>query len=193
VSDTIRAFIAVDASEGVQKELCQLIRPWRDYPKAIRVVKPEQLHLTLKFLGNITDTQKEEVIQVLETVAAHHKPWDLEFKGLGAFSSWARPHVVWIGVGEGSQEVKALAGDVEKQLSQKGFAKEERSFQVHLTLGRVKFPRLPQELSDTIQQSLEFKTSITPVKAIYLYRSHLSSEGPRYECLKAIPLKRSSV
>ncbi len=104
----------------------------------VRWAKPENVHLTLRFLGNVREEVLGDLHAALEEVCAGHAPFEVELAGLGAFPSARRARVLWTGVGAGFEELGSLAADLDEALSPLGFKREERPYTPHLTLGRVR-------------------------------------------------------
>ncbi len=104
----------------------------------IRWVRPENVHLTLKFLGDVSEDDLDRVAEALELVRLRHAPFEAGLSSFGAFPSTRRARIVWAGIGEGSERLRALARDVEASLEPLGFEREDRAFVPHLTLGRAR-------------------------------------------------------
>ena len=134
----IRSFIALDLPEGLKKELETLLFSLKKCGADVKWVHPANLHLTLKFLGDVTPDRLPLVKERLTAVAARQKPFFIHCAGLGGFPDLERPRVLWAGADQGESELKTLAASVEAEMSGVGFAKEERDFAAHLTVGRVK-------------------------------------------------------
>jgi len=147
------------------------------------------MHLTLKFLGNITEEERDQILEVLDGVSLKNSPFKMRVGGIGAFPNWAKPRVLWIGVPEGHDKVECIASGIEDGLSKRGFAREERKFSSHITLARLKAPRFTKELAEALKTEQGYEAGTVQVKTITFYRSHLSSSGPEYEALAHIPLR----
>lgn len=146
-------------------------------------VASDNLHLTLKFLGGVEPDRMERVATALATAAAGGTPFDLALRGLGAFPSPTRPRVIWAGVARGGAELAALAGEVEKLLAPVGFAREERPFSAHVTLGRVREPRRDPALATALGAAATREYGGFRVESVALMRSDLSPRGARYSVL----------
>ncbi len=154
-------------------------------------VAPENLHLTLKFLGGVEPARLERVAEVLAPAAAVAAPFELALRGLGAFPSSARPRVVWAGVQTGGDAVAALAARVEAALSPLDFPREDRPFSAHVTLGRVREPRGDPALTAALVAGAATDFGRFQVERMALMRSDLSPRGARYTALAAWALGRS--
>ncbi len=133
----MRTFIALDLDKPLKETLAGLVCRLRRQGGDIRWIRPEGMHLTLKFLG---ETREETVVKIknaLAVLARRHKPFCLSFVGTGTFPPGNRARVLWVGISE-SVQLKALQEDLEREMERLGFPSEERGFHPHLTLGRVK-------------------------------------------------------
>lgn len=181
---TIRAFIAISLSSEItaqlEKVILHLKGALKDVP--IRWVPPGNIHLTLKFLGNIPLEDVTALQGALQTQADKCSGFEIKLAGLGAFPNLRRPRVLWMGV-DAPPELFALQQGIEDELSRLGYAREEKKFSPHLTLGRVSqnihardYPRINQALT---QWSTEAFGSLR-VAGVDLYRSDLQPSGARY-------------
>ena len=133
----MRTFVAVFPPRRVREELS---RAARDLPasKGFHLIGPEKLHLTLKFLGDVAEDDLRRVKQALEPLREGHEPFEVSTSGFGAFPSERRARILWAGVGEGSEPLRAVAQHVEDLLEPAGFDREKRPYVPHLTLGRAR-------------------------------------------------------
>ncbi|HVD44056.1 MAG TPA: RNA 2',3'-cyclic phosphodiesterase [Rubrobacter sp.] len=133
----MRTFVAVFPPPAIREAL---LRAARDLPasKAFRLIGPEKLHLTLKFLGNVAEDDLSRVAQALEPLRQRHEPFEVSISGFGAFPSERKARILWAGVGEGSEPLRAVALSVEDLLEPAGFGREQRPYVPHLTLGRAR-------------------------------------------------------
>jgi len=133
----VRTFVAVFPTPAIREAL---FRAARDLPasKAFRLIGPEKLHLTLKFLGNVAKDDLSRVAQALELLRERHEPFEVSISGFGAFPSERKARILWTGVGEGSEPLRAVALSVEDLLEPAGFGREQRPYVPHLTLGRAR-------------------------------------------------------
>jgi RNA 2',3'-cyclic 3'-phosphodiesterase len=133
----VRTFVAVFPPPEVREAL---IGAARELPVTgkVRWVRPANVHLTLKFLGEVSEDALVRVAEALEPVRLRHHPFEVEFSGFGAFPSARRARILWAGISEGSDRLRALARDVEVSLESLGFEREDRAYVPHLTLGRAR-------------------------------------------------------
>ncbi len=134
----IRAFIAVDLPAAVRQEVGSLQSELRTSGADIKWVGVENLHLTLKFLGDIEENQVQTLTEALHPIMGTTALFALQLEGVGAFPKMTSPRVLWVGVTDGQQETVRLAQTVEQTCTQLGFPSEDKPFSPHLTIGRVR-------------------------------------------------------
>ena len=195
----MRSFIAVELSKEIRKELAGLEDKLKTVGADVKWVRPEKIHLTLKFLGNIyeerlgqvktvNESKLDQVKAALNNVSLKHKPFKISLFKLGCFPRLEHPRVIWVGIDAGCAEIEAIAGELEEELEKLGFPKEKRSFSAHLTLGRVRSPKGRKELVEKIK-ALDIKSSaLMEVSELILFKSTLTSSGSIYT-----PLHQSSL
>jgi 2'-5' RNA ligase len=196
MKSVIRAFIAIDLSSETQLKLEQVSAHLRESLKdiPIRWVQVENIHLTLKFLGDVSLSNLEVLQKMLNSEVAGHVPFEISVGELGAFPNPRQPRVIWIGV-EGPSELKAVQYGIETQMERLGYAREERPFSPHLTLGRVSRNISSQDLRRIGELLDVYKVGFlgaTQVKTINLYKSDLRPGGAVYTCLFSAPLSTPS-
>lgn len=188
----IRAFIAIDLPGDLQRRLDQvsdIVRGCIDRP-VVRWVPAANLHLTLKFLGDVSVSNLNLLKEVLTAVALDHKGFEFGVGGLGAFPSSRRPRVIWVGI-EAPGELSNIQIALESRLARLGYAPEERPFSAHLTLGRVARTAVPQDvqrISQCLQTTKIGYLGSVRVHQIHLYRSDLDANGAEYTCLYSASL-----
>ncbi len=186
--ERVRSFVAILLNEEVRAAIAAEITRLRPLGPRVSWVAPPNLHLTLKFLGELPPPALEEVKDALAEAVAGASPFTLHFYGLGAFPGMARPRVLWVGVAEGGQAAQALQARLEAALTRRGFAGDTRSFSPHLTVGRVREPRGLAELQQAMARAARMDFGRLDVQALSLMRSDLSPAGARYTELRAFPL-----
>jgi 2'-5' RNA ligase len=186
----MRCFVALDLPGGVRTALGGTQAPLRAAaPRAdVRWVAPAGVHLTLKFLGEVTDERRDAVRAALEGVTRGAAPIELACAGLGVFPGPARPRVVWAGITGGLRDLGVLAVAVERILAPLGFPPERRPFRGHATLGRVRSPRSVAVLVRALEREARTEFGSWTASEIVLYRSHLRPTGSIYEPLVRLPL-----
>lgn len=147
----------------------------------LKLVEPENIHITLRFLGEVPRSLAEEVAKALGKLRA--EPFNVLLKGLGVFPSPSRPRVIWVGIAEGAAELRLLHRQVEELLRPIGFGPEREAFTPHITLARVKGVRGLPRLADFINKYSEVEVGLMKVEEIKLKRSVLTPSGPIYSDL----------
>jgi 2'-5' RNA ligase len=180
--DTIRAFIAIELPPAVKEALGAVARALGErIPRgAVRWVRPEQMHLTLRFLGDTPLDRLPAVGQAMDAATARSRPFELRLDGVGCFPNRSRPRVIWVGLaaagGDESAPLLALKTALDKALTPLGWPPEDKPFRAHLTLGRVKDERGIQG----VEWAADVPPLPIPVNAIHLIESQLRPDGPVY-------------
>ncbi len=184
MSDFVRAFIAVTIP--VNPRLREVLAELRGLGSVVRVVLPDRLHITLKFLGSIPRHCCDDIGKVLQEVCGSEPAVELELRGLGAFPHARRPSVIWAGVKPGEPLVRMAAG-LEEWLETLGFTREDRPFRPHLTLARIRH-RPPRELAELLDRSAEVTYGSAVVSKVTLFESILEPGGAVHRPLIQQPL-----
>jgi len=183
----IRAFIAVDLDDPVIEKVCNVVAILKSRITEIRWLRKENLHLTLKFLGNIAESQVEPITAALRHPLGLFSPCTISAKGLGVFPDFRRPKILWVGL-TGDQLVQ-LAAEIESALMPIGFTPENRAFTPHLTIGRWREGSRPvKNLRQEIDSLNDFEFGACAVRQIVLFQSVLKPEGASYSELRTIQL-----
>jgi 2'-5' RNA ligase len=186
VNDLIRSFVAVEVPDAARAQVCELLSRLGPVP-GVRWVKPDAMHLTLAFLGEVTQNFIRSAEQALAPVAASAQCFDARLSGLGAFPSAHRARVFWVGMDQGRDELCRLQASIVQALVPVGFVPESRKFSPHLTLGRLK---VPADVSSPA--GVRFTGTAFAVDRVILFRSELRPEGPRYTRLAEFALAPSA-
>jgi len=181
----MRAFIAIDLPERIRAELRRRQASLRSASHEARWAQPEGIHLTLKFLGEISDGQARDVSECLKKLE-RFDPLSIKLKGFGFFPDARRPRVFWVGVEE-SIGLSRLAEQVDEALGGIGFAREERAFRPHLTLARFRAPQAQPALQTLVGQQGEQELGSFEVSEFFLYESKLSPHGAEYRKVERFP------
>ncbi|MBI2619791.1 MAG: RNA 2',3'-cyclic phosphodiesterase [Ignavibacteriales bacterium] len=182
----LRSFIALPVPADLKSEIAALIADLQSIPSDVKWEDPEKLHLTLRFLGNVDLSFVEELSQSLRGQLSYHFPFEITYEGLGAFPTWARPRVIWIGV-RADESLSALQRTVEEVVIGLGREKEDREFHAHLTIGRVKGFRHLDRLTAKAK-SVTFEPVSTLCNNVLIVKSELHPAGSRYTVIHSIPL-----
>lgn len=185
---TVRTFIAVEASEGVRSRAVALIERLRVSEAKVGWVKPENMHWTLKFLGDVDMNRTAEICTRVAKAVAESPPFEVDVQGAGAFPNTARPRTIWLGVSRGHGEMTALHQKTDEALSQMRFAREGRRYTPHLTIGRVRGPENITELGRLIEKRAGHQGGTTFVDEVVIFASYLHREGAVHEVLGRAPL-----
>lgn len=190
----IRAFIAIDLTPEIQKRLDEVSAAYREQLRgcAVRWVAGANIHLTLKFLGDVSVANMDMLTSMLKTEAAGHQPFEISVGGAGAFPNIRRPRVLWVGV-EAPSELAQVQAGVEAAMAHLGYGREERPFSPHLTIGRVSRNATPDDLR-AISRALESTRvgflGAACVQEISLFRSDLNPSGAVYTKLLSAELSQ---
>ena len=175
----MRTFLAIEMSEGIRKAVNTVIQDEKKKNLPIKWVEFENLHITLKFLGEIDDQKKNEIMPLITEITRGFIPFTVSLSGIGCFPGPRNPRVIWVGVQEGGEKMIELAERLENNLARIGFKKEEKKFHPHLTFGRVKgYCNVDEILAKTLAPEPFTVDSIT------LFKSTLKPGGPVYEGLQ---------
>ncbi len=182
----MRCFIAIDIDERIKSALSGLQRELRDGVGVrkgdVKWVNPDNIHLTLKFLGEIRDTKAAEVCNIVKAVACRHKSFELDIESVGSFGGRS-PRVLWVGTGKGWEELLELQKDVEESLALAGWPEETREFSGHLTLCRIRNPKAGMKLAQAGEGYRDFKVGMLSADSVCVYQSELKPSGPVYTVL----------
>jgi len=187
----MRAFLAITPPTEVQagcRELIDALRP--DAPK-VRWVRPENIHLTLRFLGDIDESVGERVMHGLAETAATVAPFAVTASGFGCFPNARKPTVAWVGIqaeGEGLQRVQSAAEEAAQRL---GLKPETRPFSPHLTIGRIRVPAPAVPWAELIARHADFNAGAWTVRDVALFSSELHPSGARYTRIATVSLGKN--
>lgn len=185
----MRAFLALTLPDDIRRSLHALQRELAHSGADIKWVEPQNLHVTLKFLGDITEEQRRAVERLLGEAARGETAFTLGLDRAGAFPSLSSPRVVWVGLGEGKERAVQIAERIEESCGSLGLPKEDRPFAAHVTLGRVRSQRRLPMLARALRECAWRAPAPWPVTALTLYQSVLGSSGPAYSVLAEVPLQ----
>jgi 2'-5' RNA ligase len=182
----MRVFIAIDIDKVIKYDLGDLQKEMLGkvdirYGDA-KWVNPNDMHLTLKFLGEIDDKQLVDVCKITKEVTDRHKHFDIEIGGVGSFGGKSA-RVLWVGAGKESEKLAKLQDDLETQLAFAGWPEENRKFEGHLTLCRIKNPKAGVKLAQLTKEYENYSLDVMPVEAVCVYQSELMPKGPVYTLL----------
>lgn len=174
----MRAFIAIEISDEVRAALKGVQDELARSRAKVKWTEPENIHVTMKFLGEIDPTQID-AIRTAMAEAATGGPFDFEVAGVGSFPPHGRPSIIWAGVMDGTR-LSEIAARLEDALAVLGFEKEHRKFAPHLTIGRVKAPQGAERLVEAIEKVRNVKFGVCRAARFVLLESRLTPAGPTY-------------
>lgn len=187
--EQIRTFIAIEIPASIQQQIALLQNRLKSVGGGISWVKTNNIHLTLKFLGDVPANLMQQVIEATEKACGEIKSFNLEIKGTGFFPDMKRPRVVWVGCEENSGSLQKIHQNLDLLLSNIGFKKESRRFSPHLTIGRVKDQRKIGDILNLMQQ-VPFKTEQFVASEVIVMKSQLHPAGSIYTPLAKIKLEK---
>lgn len=181
--EAIRSFIAFDIdSEAVLEKIGEAQVTLVKTDGDLKVVEPKNIHITLRFLGNITPNTAEKIHEEMKKV--QFVPFDAKLHGVGAFPNLRYPKVVWIGITQGAEQLRGIFSQLEPRLQSLGFTPDPKGFSPHLTIARVKSGRNKAELAKFLTANAEYEFGIVKAQCLRLKRSDLTPKGPIYSTLK---------
>jgi len=185
----MRTFIAIELEEGLKKALEAFVNELKPLAHNVRWAGAAGMHLTWKFLGEISETESARVFSVLEDISLRHGVFTLVLEGTGTFPPGQKnPRVLWVGVVQVPQ-LMALQEAIEKEMARLGFEREKRPFHPHLTLGRVKSAFGLGPLIREMANSESRRFGEMSVRKFTLFRSILKPSGAEYSVLGEFPLR----
>jgi len=182
----MRLFVALEIPSDVRENLAALLRSLRAVSPQTCWVRPENLHVTLKFIGEVPETRLADIRGALASVRSEQSV-ALDFRGLGFFPNEKHPRVFWAGI-EASSNLKTLAADVDGATEKLGIPRERHPFSPHLTLARFEPPRLPEKLRAAIQENSDRDFGSLRTSQFHLIESKLKPCGAEYTTLESFRL-----
>jgi 2'-5' RNA ligase len=187
----IRTFIAVDLGKELRSRCIDMQETLARSGANVKWVEPENLHITLLFLGEVEDRDVPAVCRTVALVAGRHESFTLGVESVGCFPNPRRPRVVWAGIGEGKEELVALHDALEPPLQELGcYRREERQFTPHATLGRVQGDQATDALATALARKADWHGGTVEVRELLVFSSELMREGPIYTVLGRGKLRR---
>jgi len=180
-----RGFIAVDID--VFPKLLEFEKEIKETGANVKVVEPENIHITLKFLGDTSESQIGEIDKIMKDAVKGIEPFNIQLKGAGVFPNQNYIKVIWIGIKQG-EPIGLILRKIDEQLSKIGFKKEKRGFSPHLTIARVKSAKEKDGILHVIEKYRDVHFVDVRVNSINLKKSDLTPKGPIYTTLTDIKL-----
>jgi RNA 2',3'-cyclic 3'-phosphodiesterase len=183
MSESLRSFLAFDIeSDIILSKLATVQNMLFQTGADLKLVDPQNIHVTLRFLGNITLSSAEKIFEEMKKV--QFSPFTLEIKGLGVFPDLRYPRVVWAGITDGVDQLKSIFSQIEPRLRGLDFTSDSRGFSPHLTIARVRSGRNKQQLSEFLTQNANYEFGKFTANCLRLKKSTLTPKGPVYSTLK---------
>ena len=184
MADSIRSFIAFDVdSDEVLRLVSEVQRKLAETGGDLKLVNPSNIHLTIRFLGDIPPSEVDRIFNEMEEV--DFSPFNVEIGGVGVFPNLNRLRVIWAGLRKGADELQSIFRQLEPRLRGLGF-KPERRFSSHITLARVRSPRNRTQLTNCITSLKDYQFGVLRLNCLKLKKSHLTPRGPIYSTLREV-------
>ncbi len=191
--DSVRAFLAIEPNDEVRASLAALLDRFRRVPAKVSWVPPENLHLTLRFLGDIDRGCLERLAGGLAGPLSEVDAFRVCACGVGAFPNARRPGVIWVGIMGPPAPLFEAQSIVEEAARAAGLEAEKRDFMAHITLGRVRDRRPGPQLTECVAREKDFEAGEFAVHAVSLFSSELTQQSAIHRKLKEFPLKWTSI
>ena len=183
MSEQIRSFIAFDIeNDAILQEIGAIQEQLKELNLDLKFVLPQNIHVTLRFLGNIRLDMADKVYDLMRSV--DFLPFHIQLCGLGVFPSLNYPRVVWIAIAQGSEQLKNIFNQLEPRIRSLGFQSDSYGFSPHLTIARVRSGRNKQQLAEFVKGKMQHELGTFQVSCLRLKKSQLSPRGPIYSTLK---------
>ncbi len=179
---SIRAFIAIEIGSEIKRRVSECVDKLKRTGADVKWVVPENIHLTLKFLGNIEEDTLPGLNEIISGVVSMRESFNISIENIGAFPNLKRPRVVYVCVGEGEKEnnLLSLYENLNKRIEELGIKGESRKYVGHITLGRIRTKRNVSELTTALKSGTVCFFGIERVSCLYLVQSQLTPQGPFY-------------
>lgn len=187
-----RSFCAVELSKEIAAGIRRIQEDLKERAGGVRWVRPEGIHLTLKFLGEVDPDRIEGIAHKMEEAVRETKLFTIGVRGGGAFPNARNPRVIWIGIDDPSGELKKVQARVEESMEEIGFTREGRAYTPHLTIGRLRSSKGKGAVGHALETIKAYDLGTMEVGEIILFRSHLKPTGAEYTKVKSVPLEASS-
>jgi 2'-5' RNA ligase len=189
VNGRIRTFIGIKLSDNLITIISDLQSEMKRINIIAKWVEPENFHISLKFLGNITFKQVEDLKRLLQEIVKNFHPFEIHYKGIGVFPEKGTPRVLWVGCGGDTEMLADLAKEVDKACKKIGVQEETREYTAHLTIARIKTPENIDKLKQKIKELQDRFFGKQIVNRITFFKSQLTPEGSIYTPLAEFTLE----
>ena len=183
MSERVRSFIAFDMeNEQILTKLAAAQKLLRETGADLKFVEPENIHVTMRFLGDISLDMVDKIHMAMKNVK--FTPFTIKLQGLGVFPSISYPRVVWAGMTEGAEQLKNIYSQLEPQIRTLGFAADDHGFSPHLTTARIRSGANKQRLVELVTKKADYEFGTIKANCLRLKKSVLSPQGPTYSTLQ---------
>lgn len=182
----MRCFVAIDLSENIKEKITEITKELKKQDVDVKFVESQNLHITVKFLGEVSEEQVKEISNIAKEVLSPVKQFKINIKGLGYFGSPNYIRTLWVGISDGKEKLHMLIETVNKKLFH--IRKEGYAPSAHITIGRVRSGKNKEKLLETIEKLKDVKIGEMVVKEIKLKQSELTREGPVYTDIETFDL-----
>jgi len=181
--ESIRSFLAFDMEkETVKKRLASVQKLLAQTGADLKLVEPQNIHITIRFLGDVTPNTVEKIFEEMKKI--QFTPFNVQINSLGAFPDLRYPRVVWAGITEGADQLKNVFNQLEPRLRSLGFAPDSKGFSPHLTIARVRTGINKAQLAEFVAKNVNYDFGSIKAECLRLKRSDLTPRGPIYSTLK---------
>jgi 2'-5' RNA ligase len=187
---SIRSFISINLHDDLKTKIDGIVKLFKETGADVRWVKTENLHLTLKFLGNIDSDKVDAISSRIRNIADRYDDFSFTLVGTGTFPDLRRPRIIWIGIKDHDNFLK-IAKEVERAMEQEGFDKEKRPFSPHITVGRVRSLKGIDKLSMELVKYKGMDFGSQSADSIHLMKSTLKKGGAEYNAISSTRLRRN--
>jgi 2'-5' RNA ligase len=185
MSGTIRSFFALDIEdEKIVRRLVEAQGMLANTGADLKLVKPQNIHLTVRFLGNISPAMVDTIYEEMKQLS--FAPFEIELRGIGAFPKLSYPRVVWAGIRKGVDKLTDVFEQLEPRLRGLGFKPDSKGFSPHLTIARVRTGRNKAQLIKIVQELEDYEFGAVKAECLRLKKSDLTPKGPIYTTLKEV-------
>jgi RNA 2',3'-cyclic 3'-phosphodiesterase len=189
--NAIRSFIAIELPQAIQQKLDEIMTSLKSpRTSTVRWVPAHNIHLTIKFLGDVSPVNMETLMKMLKAEVSLQRAFSISIAGVGAFPTIHRPRVLWVGI-TAPPQLASLVRLVEGETEKLGYGTEERPFSPHLTLGRVSQNATPEQVHQVAEALVGLKVGelgTAEVRELLLFKSDLKPTGAEYTPLLKVPL-----
>ncbi len=185
---SLRLFIAIEIPLEIRTQITAVISELKSVPADVRWERPEKLHITLKFLGDVQEEVLPEIVLLLRGVAEKRSQLSIRYSGVGCFPNKREPRIIWVGAEDVAGKLQPLVDSIETEMASIGFEKETKGFHPHVTIGRMKNGKDTSSLLRKME-SVIFESQPAVVSAMSLVRSKLKASGSIYSQVKSFSFR----